>query len=132
MLWHGTSGPYPAASCPTTPRAPRARRDLDLLRRQRLLCLLAAIDRSRARAAAWLLGPALLAVVLVGEYLVEVLWPDESAIGGGPGSFDNFQVTLVAGFWLILFGTLVLLVASVILPRVTSKARPHGPRSTAA
>ena len=108
-------------------RAPRARRDLDLLRRQRLLCLLAAIDRSRARAAAWLLGPALLAVVLV-----EVLWPDESAIGGGPGSFDNFQVTLVAGFWLILFGTLVLLVASVILPRVTSKARPHGPRSTAA
>jgi len=38
----------------------------------------------------------------------------------------------VAGFWFIVLGTLVLLAAAAVLPRITGKARPYGPRATAA
>ena len=165
--------------------APRGRRDLDLLRRHRSLCLLvgifgvlpqvmgfvvdsvsilvpgadepigccdftqlagwsrvqvigsavvsvicvliAVIDRSRVRSAAWLLGPALLGVVYVAGLLAEALLPTPLAAGSGLGADEEPQVTLVAGFWLILLGTLVLLAAAVILPRLR-----YGPRPTAA
>ena len=177
----------PAARRP----APRARRDLELLRRQRLLYLLAAIfgvvplaigtmvdwesisapgigqsyecctfaqetaweradiialpvalavcvlfaaiSGSRARSAGWLLGPALSGAEFVVEFVVEALWPTQSAYGiGAAPAAAEVHVTLLTGFWLMLLGTLVLLAAAIVRARLRSQARPYGPAPTAA
>lgn len=168
-----------------TPRTPASspRRDVELLRRQRLLCLLAgvfgivpfaiglmidsmtitvagvdrsetcctfaqrsgwekadaigfvavlalfvvfaAIDRSRARSVAWLLAPTLLGVANILGLLAELAWPAQSFLGDT--SLD-LRISLIAGFWLQLLGTLVLLAAAAIRSGLDkAAAEPYRP-----
>lgn len=77
--------------------------------------------RSRALSAAWLLGPFLFKAAQLPDIGIRAIFPTESLLGWNVARlYSNYVVTttLLAGFWLALGGTLVVVIAACLRLRV--------------
>jgi hypothetical protein len=77
--------------------------------------------RSRALSAAWLLGPFLFKAAQLPDIGIRAIFPSESLLGWNVARrYPNYVVTttLLAGFWLALGGTLVVVIAACLRLRI--------------
>ena len=77
--------------------------------------------RSRALSAAWLLGPFLFKAAQLPDIGIRAVFPSQSLLGWNAARmYSNYVVTttLLAGFWLAVSGTLVVVIATCLRLRV--------------
>lgn len=93
------------------------------------IVLLAALESSRVRSAAWLVAVAVIAVPVWLQYAANAVWPGQSTFGwgnAGPLPDGGLRITLQAGFWLDIACHLAVFALAVVRLRDGRTSDPYG------